>query len=79
VASTSGGALAKVQDGDIVRVCARRGELCVLIDDAVFAARTPASRPEAQAGTGRELFAFMRHGVSSPEQGASAMLAAAEL
>ncbi len=36
-------------------------------------------RAAVASGTGRELFAFMRHGADGAEQGASAMLAAAGL
>jgi phosphogluconate dehydratase len=74
-----GGPLSKVRDGDVIRLCSERGELRVLGDEAAFAARAPAPKPEAQSGAGRELFAFMRKGVSSPEEGASTMLTAAAL
>jgi phosphogluconate dehydratase len=40
--------------------------------------RDDASDPPAPAGTGRELFAFMRRGSDEAERGASAMLAAME-
>ena len=71
-----GGPLAKLRDGDIVRLCADRGELLALVDDADWAARADAPTPRAAAGTGRELFAFMRYGADDAEKGASAMLAA---
>jgi phosphogluconate dehydratase len=74
-----GGALARLRDGDIVRLCAEHGELLVLVDETEWAAREPASPPLSPPGTGRELFAFMRHGADGAEQGASAMLAAAGL
>jgi len=51
----------------------------VLVDDAELAARDEAAAPPPATGTGRELFAFMRHGADGAEQGASAMLAAAGL
>jgi phosphogluconate dehydratase len=70
-----GGPLAKVKDGDIVRLCAERGELTILADD--FETRTPAPKPKEEWGVGRELFAFMRQGADSAERGASSMLAAA--
>ena len=76
--ASQGGPLSKLRDGDIVRLCAQRGELTIVIDDEDWAARTPAPPPKTKAGTGRELFAFMRHGVDDPERGASAMLAAFE-
>jgi phosphogluconate dehydratase len=72
--AAQGGPLAKVRDGDIVRLCAERGELTILADD--FESRTPAPKPPEAWGMGRELFAFMRQGADSAERGASAMLAA---
>ena len=74
-----GGPLSKLRDGDLVRLCAERGELAVLIDAAEWAAREGAVAPPAALGTGRELFAFMRHGACGAEQGGSAMLEAAGL
>lgn len=66
-----GGPLARVRDGDLIRVDGRSGELRVLVDEAEFAAREPAAPPPPASGSGRELFAFMRAGFSSAEQGAS--------
>ena len=71
-----GGALGLLRDGDIVRVCAVTGALTTSAD---LSGRTPAEAPPAAIGTGRELFAFMRHGSDDAEAGASAMLAAAGL
>ncbi|HWK35604.1 phosphogluconate dehydratase [Sphingomonas sp.] len=70
-----GGAIARLRDGDIVRLDAEAGTLDALVDAAEWAARAPAEAPPAPLGTGRELFAIMRRGVSTAEQGASAMLA----
>lgn len=74
-----GGPLARLRDGDMVRVCARDGTLSVLVDADEWAARTPAAEAVHAMGTGRELFAFMRAGADDAERGASAMLAAAGL
>jgi phosphogluconate dehydratase len=74
-----GGPIAKLRDGDVVRLCAHKGELSALVDAAEWDAREEAEAPPPQTGTGRELFAFMRHGADGAEQGASAMLAAAGL
>ena len=74
-----GGPLAKLRDGDIVRLCADRGELSALVDPDEWKARRDAAPPPPQFGTGRELFAFMRQGADGAERGASAMLAAAGL
>ncbi|MCJ2025650.1 phosphogluconate dehydratase [Methylobacterium sp. J-067] len=75
----AGGAIARLRDGDMVRLSAPEGRLEVLVDEADLAARDLAPTPKPQAGTGRELFAFMRIGADGAEQGASAMLAAAGL
>jgi phosphogluconate dehydratase len=73
------GPLARLRDGDMVRLCGNRGELTALVDEAEFAARQPAEPAELEEGTGRELFAFMRNEADSAELGASAMLARAGL
>jgi phosphogluconate dehydratase len=67
-----GGPLARLRDGDIVRVCAVTGELSTTAD---LAARDPAPDPREELGTGRELFGMMRRFADGAEQGASAMLA----
>ena len=77
--SLGGGPIGKLRDGDIVRLCAHTGELRAKVDPDEWAARPHAAPPPGAVGTGRELFAFMRLGADGPEQGASAMLAAAGL
>jgi phosphogluconate dehydratase len=77
--ASCGGPLAKLRDGDIVRLCADRGELVALVDDAELNNREEATAPPQATGTGRELFAMMRQSADSAERGASAMLAAAGL
>ena len=74
-----GGAIAKLQDGDIVRLCANTGTLSVLVDADIWAARAPAPTPARHIGTGRELFALMQAGADEAEKGGSAMLAVAGL
>ena len=74
-----GGAIAKLQDGDIVRLCAHTGTLSVLVDADIWATRAPAPAPERHIGTGRELFALMQVGADEAEKGGSAMLAVAGL
>jgi phosphogluconate dehydratase len=71
-----GGPLSRVQDGDVIRLCARTGSLEVLAD---LDTRTPAEAAIIPDGTGREIFAMMRLGADGAEQGGSAMLAAAGL
>jgi phosphogluconate dehydratase len=74
-----GGAIAKLQDGDVVRLCANSGTLSVLVDADIWAARAPAPTPARHVGTGRELFALMQAGADAAEKGGSAMLAVAGL
>ena len=74
-----GGAIAKLQDGDMVRLCANSGTLSVLVDAEIWSARVPAATPTEKFGTGRELFALMRATADEAEKGGSAMLAAAGL
>ena len=71
-----GGPLSKLQDGDIVRVCAATGELSTTAD---LAAREPAEAPAPDTGMGREYFAMFRANADGAEQGASSMLAMAGL
>ena len=74
-----GGAIAKLQDGDVVRLCANDGALNVLVDEAEWAGRMAVPMPSGHVGTGRELFALMRATADEAEKGGSAMLAAAGL
>ncbi len=71
----AGGALAKLQDGDVVRLDAVAGTLQALVPDAEWAARPLATMPEAlrlanSHGMGRELFSGMRRNALTAEQGA---------
>jgi phosphogluconate dehydratase len=74
-----GGPLAKLRDGDLVRLDAESGELTALVDAAEWDAREDAQAPVEAMGVGRELFALMRHHAEPAERGGSAMLAAAGL
>ncbi|MGE9728336.1 phosphogluconate dehydratase [Cronobacter sakazakii] len=68
-----GGLLAKVRDGDLIRVNGQTGELTLLVDDAELAQREP-HHPDLSAqrvGTGRELFGALRENLSGAEQGAT--------
>ena len=68
------GPLAKVRDGDIIRLDAHACTLNILVDEAALTAR-PAAQAEEQSasGVGRELFAGFRRIVSTPEQGATVL------
>ncbi len=71
-----GGPLARVRDGDRIRLSADEGVVEAVGLD--LASRTPATAPPFPLGTGRELFALMRGACDTAERGASAMLAAME-
>ncbi len=74
-----GGPLAKLRDGDVIRLSADRGELTALVEGREWESRENAVPPPSSFGTGRELFAVMRQGADGAERGASAILAAAGL
>ncbi|MFI0466454.1 phosphogluconate dehydratase [Saccharopolyspora sp. 5N102] len=70
--ASAGGPLARVRDGDVVRLDADRGTLEVLVPDDELAARDNApAAPGAQYGTGRELFTAFRQAVGRADRGAS--------
>ena len=69
--AAAGGALARVQDGDIVTVDCETGTLTVHVEEAALAARPNAPVPDAQTGWGRELFGAFRDNVSDADCGAS--------
>ncbi|MEJ6022376.1 phosphogluconate dehydratase [Ramlibacter sp. PS4R-6] len=74
-----GGPLAKLRDGDVVRLDAQKGVLQALVSDAEWAQREPAPMPESLKaadahGTGRELFAAFRRNARSAEEGACTWL-----
>lgn len=74
-----GGLLAKVRDGDRVRVDGAQGTLQVMVSAEELAARDVPPAPSGNdLGCGRELFGFMRVAFSSAEQGASAFTSALE-
>jgi phosphogluconate dehydratase len=71
----TGGPLAKVRSGDLIRLDANAGTLDARVDDATWAARENATLDDAQRdtnahGLGRELFGGMRRTVLSAEEGA---------
>jgi phosphogluconate dehydratase len=77
--AAKGGAIAKLQDGDVIRLCASKGALDVLVDPKTWEERDTVMHPHTGFGTGRELFALMRQHADEAEKGGSAMLAAAGL
>jgi phosphogluconate dehydratase len=72
--AAAGGPLARLRDGDVVRLDAVQGTLQALVDAAQWDAREPAAMPQQarQAnglGIGRELFAGMRRNAVAAEEG----------
>jgi phosphogluconate dehydratase len=77
--AAAGGPLAKVQDGDLIRLDGVAGTLQVLVSEAEWDARPLAQMPaELRAangvGMGRELFANMRRNALKAEEGACTWL-----
>ena len=75
----AGGPLAKVLDGDIIRLDGPAGTLQVLVSDEEWAARPTVAMPEAAQvanalDMGRELFTGMRHHAKTAEEGALSWL-----
>ncbi|HMQ58120.1 MAG TPA: phosphogluconate dehydratase [Rhizobiaceae bacterium] len=71
--AVDGGAIAKVRDGDIVRVDAVSGRLELLVDEGELAARAPLTPDMSghETGLGRDLFAGFRAMVGRADEGAS--------
>lgn len=72
--AAAGGPLARLRDGDVVRVDAAQGTLQALVDAQEWDARQPAAMPQAAKegngwGMGRELFAGMRRNATAAEEG----------
>ncbi len=76
--AADGGAIGRIEDGDILRLDAIAGTLEVKVAPGVFASRVAAVADLAgsQMGVGRELFAAFRAGVSTADKGASIFLGA---
>ncbi len=71
--SAAGGMLARVREGDMIRLDANAGTLNVLISDEELASREPADwdQQHSEQGMGRELFSAFRQTVGDAEAGAS--------
>jgi phosphogluconate dehydratase len=71
--AVDGGAIAKIRDGDMIRLDANEGTLTFLGDEKEFRSRTPAVQDlrDQHFGMGRELFAGFRSLVGVADRGAS--------
>jgi phosphogluconate dehydratase len=76
--AVDGGPIARVRDGDIVRIDAEAGVIEAKVDPATWAAREPATADldSYHHGIGRELFAAFRAHVGAADTGASIFAAA---
>ena len=70
-----GGPIARVRDGDIIRVDPGQGVLEIKVGQAELMSRPPAPPPGPSFGYGRELFGWMRGSVGAADHGASVLFA----
>ncbi|MNT70538.1 Phosphogluconate dehydratase [compost metagenome] len=70
-----GGPIARIQEGDIVRIDAITGTIEVLVEDIALKTRIPAHADlsDNEFGMGRELFAPFRAIAGSADHGASVL------
>ncbi|NSY39950.1 phosphogluconate dehydratase [Leisingera sp. ANG59] len=66
-----GGPIARIQDGDLLRLDAVNGTLEILTESVMDRAPATADLSAYQHGTGRELFSLFRRSVASADEGAS--------
>jgi phosphogluconate dehydratase len=73
--AAEGGAIAKLREGDLVRLDAPAGQLEALVDPLAWQARAPVTADLSAygRGTGRELFAGFRRTVGAADQGAAVL------
>ena len=71
--AATGGPLAYVQNGDILRLDAEAGTLDIQVDPAELLRRKRAVAPRAGSGYGRELFGWMRRAAGPADTGACAL------
>ena len=69
----SGGPLARLRDGDVVRLDATHGTLSVLSADFEHRKPVVADLSANEFGIGRELFAAFRRNVGAATEGAAAI------
>ena len=73
--AVDGGPIAKIREGDMIRIDAPAGRLDVLTDQGTFASREPAGTDLAgnEFGLGRELFRMFRANAQPAELGAGVL------
>jgi len=67
--AAKGGAIGRIQDGDIISLDVAAGELCVALDEPILADRPHPDTPLAHNTVGRGLFKFSREVVTDAESG----------
>jgi phosphogluconate dehydratase len=69
--AADGGPIARIREGDVIRIDGDRGELEIKVDRNELMARPAEVCVQPQFGLGRELFSRMRSGATAAEAGAS--------
>jgi phosphogluconate dehydratase len=75
--AADGGPLARVRDGDVIRLDAETGRLEIKVDERELMARPAAQAAPSGFGYGRELFGWMRRAAGPADAGACALFEAA--
>lgn len=75
--AADGGPLARVRDGDVIRLDAEAGRLEIKVEVKELMAREPATGRSSEVGYGRELFGWMRRAAGPADTGACALFEAA--
>jgi phosphogluconate dehydratase len=73
--AVASGAIAKIRDGDMIRLDAANGRLDVLMEESELAARLPvtADLSAEHHGMGRELFGLFRQAAANADLGAGVL------
>lgn len=69
--AASGGMIAKIQDGDVIRLDPENSILELLVEPDILKARTASKGPTHLQTNGRDLFATMRNSVATADVGGS--------
>ena len=70
-----GGPIARVRDGDVIRLDPYQGSLQIKVESGELMAREAARPPPPSFGYGREMFGWMRSSVGAADHGASVLFA----
>ena len=67
--AAGGGAIGRIQDGDVISLDVASGQLSLCVDEALLASRAAAEQPAEAHTVGRRLFALNREAVTDAECG----------